>query len=139
MATTDTIHHSIQDPPVVLDQAYVDRLQGLAAAARRNAPDVAERLQDEIDRAAVVASDDLPRDVVTFGSRVAFRDDASGKVQTVVLVLPQDADIARRRVSVLTPIGAALIGLATGASITWTTRDGETRQLTVLEVSPEEA
>jgi regulator of nucleoside diphosphate kinase len=56
-------------------------------------------------------------------------------VQTVTLVLPGEADIAERKVSVLTPIGAALIGLAQGASIDWETRDGESRELTVLQVA----
>jgi regulator of nucleoside diphosphate kinase len=51
-------------------------------------------------------------------------------------VFPSDADIAERRVSVLTPIGAALIGLARGASISWETRTGQRRELTVIAVSP---
>ncbi len=125
-----------RDPPVVLDAAFVERLQGLVSAARNRAPEVAERLLQEIERANVVPSDEVPPNVVNIGSAVTFRDDTSGREQTVVLVLPQDADIAERRISVLTPIGAALIGLAEGASIDWETRDGEVRQLTVIRVAP---
>jgi regulator of nucleoside diphosphate kinase len=77
----------------------------------------------------------MPADVVNIGSEVSFRDEASGRVQRVTIVLPPDADIDRQRVSVLTPIGAALIGLARGASIGWETREGEERRLTVLEVA----
>ena len=56
--------------------------------------------------------------------------------QTVTLVLPQQADIAQGRASILTPIGVALIGLKEGSSFSWETRDGQTRRLTVVRVSP---
>lgn len=125
-----------REPVVILDEAYVDRLQGLAAAVAERVPDVADRLLHEIDRATVLPSADVPPDVVNIGSEVTFRDEAADREQTVVLVLPADADIAERRVSVVTPIGAALIGLAEGALIDWETRDGEERQLTVLKVAP---
>src|SRR5690606_40151451 len=88
----------------------------------------------EIDRADIRPSGKVPPKVVNIGSLVTFRDEASGKEQTVTLVLPQEADIAQQRVSVLTPIGAALIGLAEGASITWETRNGETRRLKITKV-----
>jgi regulator of nucleoside diphosphate kinase len=68
------------------------------------------------------------------GCEVAFRDETTGKVQTVTLVYPGEADIAQGKVSVLTPIGTALIGLAAGQSITWETRTGGVRRLTVLKV-----
>ena len=68
------------------------------------------------------------------GCRIEFRDNATGKVQTVTLVYPGEADIARGRISVLTPIGAALIGLSAGQSIDWETRSGSIKRLTVLDV-----
>lgn len=125
------------DPPVVLDAAYVERLQALGAAAMARSPEVADRLLHEIERATVLASADMPPKVVNIGSEVTFRDQESGREQTVVLVLPPAADIAQRRVSVVTPIGAALIGIAEGASIDWETRSGETRRLTVTRVVAE--
>lgn len=124
------------EPPVLIDAAYLKRLEGLAVGAYRRSPAIAARLMDEIDRADVRASSDIPSNVITIGSDVLFRDDAKDWVQSVVLVLPADADIARRRISVLTPIGVALIGLAEGASITWESLDGKSRQLTVIRVSP---
>jgi regulator of nucleoside diphosphate kinase len=133
---TATIARAPAEPPVVLDAAYADRLQGLAFASAAHMPEVADRLLHEIDRAIVLPSRSVPPDVVNIGSQVTFLHEPDDQVQTVVLVLPQDADIARRRVSVLTPVGAALIGLAEGASITWDTRTGETRRLTVLRVEP---
>jgi regulator of nucleoside diphosphate kinase len=132
-ARTSTI---VQDPPIVLDAAWSDELERLAATAMRGAaPELGERLMQEVARATVLPSDEMPPDVINIGSEVTFRDEATGRVQRVTVVLPRDADIARARVSVLTPIGAALIGLKAGASIGWDTREGEPRRLTVLEVA----
>jgi regulator of nucleoside diphosphate kinase len=123
-----------QDPPIVLDEAYSERLESLAAGAMRGA--IGDRLMREMARATVLPSAEMPPDVVNIGSEVSFRDESTGREQTVTVVLPADADIGRGRVSVLTPIGAALIGLARGASIGWETREGEARRLTVLAVRP---
>ena len=126
----------IQDPPIVLDAAYSEELERLAAAAMRGAAaGLGDRLMQEVARAEVRPSGEMPADVVNIGSEVSFRDEATGRVQRVTIVLPPEADIDRQRVSVLTPIGAALIGLARGASIGWETREGEERRLTVLEVA----
>jgi regulator of nucleoside diphosphate kinase len=72
---------------------------------------------------------------VRMGSTVAFRDEITKRTYDVMLVFPPDADIERRRVSVLTPMGAALIGLSTGQTITFHSRDGARRELTVLSVA----
>lgn len=102
----------------------------------RRTPELAERLLGEIARARIVNATRLRADVVALGREVVFRDETTGREHTVVLVLPQDADIAKGRASVMTPIGVALIGLRAGASFTWETRDGETRKLTVVSVAP---
>jgi regulator of nucleoside diphosphate kinase len=96
-------------------------------------PDLALVLAEELERAHVLA-DVRSGHSVGMGSEVEFRDDTTGKVQTLTLVYPGDADIAQGRISVLTPVGAALIGLSAGDSITWETRTGEVRRLTVLKI-----
>jgi len=65
---------------------------------------------------------------------VEFRDDSTGKIRKVILVYPEDADISQRKISVLTPVGTALIGLSIGHSINWEAPGGDARQLTVLSV-----
>ena len=110
---------AILQPAVTLEAGLAARLLGLADAIGRKDPAVAERLAEEVDRAVVVSPEELPDDVVTLGSAVTFRDETSGSLREVVVVLPQDADIESNRVSILTPIGAALIGLREGASIDW--------------------
>lgn len=136
MSLIDEITRKCADPPVAIDAAHVARLQGMATALLDRAPEVAERLLEEIERAELVPSETMPTDVVTIGSRVTFVDHSTQREQTVTVVFPADADIVERRISVLTPIGAALIGLKSGASIGWETRTGQTRELTVIDVGP---
>jgi regulator of nucleoside diphosphate kinase len=78
----------------------------------------------------------MPPDVINIGSFVTFRYNDTGWSEEVQLVLPEDANMSERRVSVFTPIGVALIGVAEGQEMSWTTRYGETRSLTVLNVRP---
>jgi len=120
-------------PPITLSAADYERLSQLARAASNAMPDLVPVLIEELDRAHVV-TDGHPERTVCMGAEVAFRDDSTGKVETVTLVYPGDADISRRRISVMTPIGTALIGLGIGDSIPWETRSGERRLLTVLDV-----
>ncbi|ABC21743.1 nucleoside diphosphate kinase regulator [Rhodospirillum rubrum] len=125
---------SVVPPPVVIDHADHERLQGLALRALAGAPDLAGRLLAEIDRARVLPSESVPADVVTLGAEVTFRDESTGRVRKVTLVYPGEADIDQGKISIMTPIGVALIGLAVGASIDWLTRDGDERHLSVLAV-----
>lgn len=123
-------------PQIVIGEADHDRLSNLVIAANAALPDVIEFLERELQRARVVAPDELPKDVVTMGSEVTFRDEQSGQVRTVRLVYPKDEDIDNGRLSIMTPIGAALLGLSAGQSIDWRTRAGIERTLTVLSVKP---
>ena len=123
-----------QFPPIVLTATDHDRLSALVEAVSEKLPDVYEYLTVELDRAAVIDPSELAMAVVTMGARVAFRDEVTGQERTVTLVYPHDADLAAGRMSVLTPIGAALNGVAEGQSITWYTREGEAKTLTVLAV-----
>lgn len=119
-------------PAIIVSVTDHHRLLGLAEAAEDRIPDVASVLQFEMERAQVVAADEVPDNVVRMGSIVEFSSDAGQR--RVTLVYPVEADIAEGRISILTPIGAALIGLSQGQSIAWTARDGRRHRLTVLEV-----
>lgn len=129
---SETIEISAKPKIVVSDVDY-KRLTNLAAAARERSPDVADELQAELARASIADAAEIPDDVVQMGSIVEFRPGA-GQSRRVELVFPVDADIARNRISILTPIGAALIGLSAGQSIRWAARDGRVHELTVLKV-----
>lgn len=121
-------------PPILIAAPEHRRLSDLAAAAEQAMPDVAEFLIAELDRAAIVAPDALPGDVVRMNAAVTFRDEERGDVRRVTLVYPGQQDLAAGTLSVLTPVGVALLGLSVGQSISWLTRLGRRKRLTVLAV-----
>lgn len=123
-----------QRPPIVLSAQDYEGLSALAYAAMNSMPSLAEALTEELERARVLAKGRQPQHIVCMNSEVEFRNETSGKIQKVTLVYPGDADISEGKISVLTPVGTALIGLRKGQSITWETPSGEVRQLSVLEV-----
>jgi regulator of nucleoside diphosphate kinase len=97
-------------------------------------PEASAVLTEELDRAHVLVRSRHPEQIVCMGCEVVFRDDVTGKVQTVALVYPEEADISKGKISVLTPIGTALIGVHVNRSISWETRTGDLKRLTVLQV-----
>jgi len=121
-------------PALVLSRQDHDRLSGLASAALERMPEVADDLLRELERARLVTPERIPASAVQMGSTVTYA--TGGSAHTVTLVYPEDADITAGRVSVMTPIGAALIGLSEGQSIGWTARDGRRHELTVTAVTP---
>lgn len=118
-------------PALLVGADDQQRLTTLALDALQRVPDVAAELLAEMERAEVMTA--VPSSVVQMGSRVTFVAD-DGQERSVVLVYPGQADIGAGRISILTPIGTALIGLSEGQSIAWTTRDGRRRRLTVQRV-----
>ena len=128
------VARSRANPPITLSADDYERLSALAHIARNKMPDLAADFAEELGRAQVLAKGKHPKHIVRMNSEVEFRDNTTGKVRKVVLVYPEEADISRNKISVLTPVGTALIGLQAGQSITWETPSGEVRQLTVLTV-----
>jgi regulator of nucleoside diphosphate kinase len=123
------------------DRIYIstgdfDRLRSLVDqhAAGRDGT-AAERLAAELDRAIVVEPDRMPSDVAAIESRVTFEDAGSGSVREVILVYPASADASAGRISVLAPIGAALLGLRTGDDIEWPLPDGRIAKIRILAVT----
>jgi regulator of nucleoside diphosphate kinase len=122
-------------PKIVVSDIDHDRLSSLADALRDRVPAVAQELLSELARAEIVTAAAVPADVVQMGSTVLFRSN-DGQERRVRLVFPGEADIAEGKVSIMTPVGTALIGLSRGQSITWQARDGQQHELTVLDVTP---
>jgi regulator of nucleoside diphosphate kinase len=119
-------------PKLIIDERAYPRLLALAQRARERVPELAERLLEEIERADVRALAEMPSDVVTLGSEVTFRRD--DRTEHVKIVAPEEADIAQRRISVLTPVGAALLGLSVGQRIAWEMPAKRAAVLEVVEV-----
>lgn len=123
-------------PQLLLSADDYDHLLALARmTAGSHAAENAQRLLDELYRANIVPSRWVPNDTVTMNAYVEYRNEDTGAVRCVQLVFPHDADPGKGRISVLSSVGTALIGLAVGQSITWSGTVGPRRRLTVLRVS----
>lgn len=123
-------------PSIVMSRSDYDRLSSLAEAIAEKSPAVGEFLMRELDRARILPPEHLGTGTVSMGSRVEFAYGETDRTEAVTLVFPGEENIAMGRVSILTPVGAALIGLSEGQSIAFPTRRGEERTLTVLRVHP---
>ena len=123
-------------PPLLMSAEDHARLVGLAGVIRIRNPLLAHLLMQETKRAEVVPAGQVPADVVAVGSVVEFIDTAFGEPRRVQVVLPGKADIEAGRISILSLVGAGLIGLSQGQSIDWPAQGGRLRRLTVLRVEP---
>ncbi|MBJ6373498.1 nucleoside diphosphate kinase regulator [Sedimentitalea arenosa] len=121
-------------PKITINADDLAHIEALAEGAMQRNPALADRLLEEIGRARIVAPGKMPANVVSIGSIVTYRDETTGVERTVTLTYPEDADIAQQRVSVVTPIGVALLGLPEGAVFHWDTRTDQRRMLKVLRV-----
>lgn len=107
----------------------------LASIAPGSASRSQHKLREELDRALVVESPALPSDVVALDSTVEYEDLATGEIETYTLTLPERARIEERRLSILAPIGTALLGYRVGDVVNWSTPGGE-RQLRIRRATP---
>ncbi|MCC0056757.1 MAG: nucleoside diphosphate kinase regulator [Rhodobiaceae bacterium] len=121
-------------PAIAVGKAEYEKLTALAELVMARNPNVAGALIGELERARIKADGRLDPHVVRMGSTVEYTTE-SGETRRVTLVFPADADISQGRISILTPVGVALLGLSPGQSIDWATLDGARRRLTVGQVT----
>ena len=120
-------------PAITIARSEYARLSNLADMLAERDPHAAEQLGAELYRAKVVDDARMAPGIMRMGAVAEFRIDDEAP-QTAELVFPGEADISRQRISVLTPVGAALLGLSAGQSIAWSARDGRARRLSVIAV-----
>jgi len=125
-------------PPLVLSRPDVERLEALLEQPAHAGP-AFDALREELARAEVREPGDMPPDAITMNATARFRDEASGDEREMTLVFPRDADGRPDRVSVLAPVGSALLGLRTGQSIEWPVPGGRSTRLVVLAVRQPDA
>ena len=126
-------------PPIHLLATESDLVGDLALQAEPRQPAVVAMLLEEIERAELHGPDTMPSGHARLNSRVTYLDDKSGQVREVELVMPAEANIAEERVSILTPMGAALYGLTEGDAIEWPDLYGDRRRIEVIRVVNAEA
>lgn len=130
----DTIQVTSFDMSRLFAMTEQMRKQGLAE------PDTLDQLEEELGRSSEVASTEVPNDVVTMNSKLTLKDLTSGKAITCTLVFPQDADASRQQVSVLAPLGMAVLGYRVGDKISWHMPHGEHQlEIETIHYQPEAA
>lgn len=120
-----------RSPAIYMTRSDYDQLSPRANALDHTV--VGQSLQAELER-AIMASDRSRRTFVKLGSTVAYEDVSTGAVRRLKLCLPEHASLDENRLSVLTPVGAAVIGASAGQVFTYLLANGRTRRLRVLEV-----
>ena len=125
------------ESPIYLTEDDLERLSQLLQGQRGRF----DKLENELSRAVVVPPEEIPRDVVTMNSRVVFEDETTGERREITLVYPWEADIDAGKISVLVPVGTALLGMRVGQSIDWVLPNGEKHRYRVIAVpyQPEKA
>lgn len=121
-------------PPITITRSDHDRLSRFIERAPADRLRVFDFLEQELERADLVSPHEVPRDVVTMNSRLLFRMNTTGLSRAVTLVYPGEADLMSGKVSILTPVGVALLGLRPGRPMPWEDRMGETKTLVVQQV-----
>jgi regulator of nucleoside diphosphate kinase len=114
--------------PVILTKSdyeilnsYVKNLHGMQVNEKENF----SKLSGELKKAQVIDDASLPANIVRLGSTVVVKDLMTKRDLTVTIVLPQQADIKQKKVSVLAPIGTALIGFKKGQTVSWDVPSGK--------------
>ncbi|WP_249022164.1 MULTISPECIES: nucleoside diphosphate kinase regulator [Kluyvera] len=121
-------------PAIIINEFDAERIDRLLEQpAYANSP-VASALNDELDRAQMCAPEDMPHDVVSMNSQVRFRDLTTGEERVRTLVFPAQMTDSSSQLSVMAPVGAALLGLRAGNTIHWELPGGASTHLEVLEL-----
>ncbi|GBL58732.1 regulator of nucleoside diphosphate kinase [Pseudomonas citronellolis] len=120
-------------PSITVTRLDLQRLERLLDSLEEYGP-AAEALEAELSRANVVGHDEVPPGVVTMNSSVRCREESSGKEYLLTLVYPEDAG-GEGKVSILAPVGTALLGLTVGQSIDWPAPGGKTLKLSLLDIT----
>ncbi|MDD4237022.1 MAG: nucleoside diphosphate kinase regulator [Desulfotomaculaceae bacterium] len=115
---------------IFITVADKERLQKLINEAKEFNPGSKEYLRNlerELNRAKVVASEKIPHNVITMNSKVLLRDLDSSEKMIYTLVYPSEANLIENKISILAPIGTAILGFRTGDVISWEVPDGLVR------------
>lgn len=126
----------MQEKNIYVTENDVKRLQALLEVAKQSqyyGSDELQKLGAELNRAIVVASKDVPRDVITMNSKVRLFDLETKEEMTYTLVFPDEADFAEGKISVLAPIGTAMLGYRAGDTFSWQVPAG-IRRIKILAI-----
>ena len=128
-------------PKIIVSSLDAERLEILLDALPPAEAAAHDGLLDELGRAEIVAPQDMPPGVVTMNSTVRFEIDTPREELRLTLAYPRDMANTTDAISILTPVGTALLGLSVGDAIDWPRPDGQLARVRILEVlyQPEQA
>ena len=128
-------------PTITITTRDYERLEKLLDSLSAEQYEKVEALAEELGRADVVSPQAVPAGVVTMNSRVKFTVLSTKKSFTYTLVYPQDMDGSADKISVLAPVGSALLGLTVGQEIEWTLAENKTTRVRIdsVEYQPEDS
>jgi len=121
-------------PPIIVSSLDLARLDALLESPAHSQNPAALALSQELDRAQILPPEKIPAGIVTMHSKVECVDELHGSTHTLTLVYPHEADFDQGKVSVLAPVGSALLGLGIGQSIDWLAPGGRKLRLRVTAV-----
>ncbi len=124
-----------QRPPITISSLDVVRIERMLATLGNNQFANKDDILAELDRANIVEPQEIPPDVVTMNSTVTFRVESSDKEFSLTLVYPNEADDSTTKISILAPVGSALLGLREGDEISWPKPGGGLLLVRLLKVT----
>lgn len=125
---------TISKPKIILSTLDVERIEQLLEGLPHNAS-IKDELEAELRRADLVEPTDIPATVVTMNSTVRFKVASTPEEFELTLVYPKDLDASGKKISILAPVGGALLGLSQGDQIQWPTPDGGMQQVSIQEIT----
>lgn len=123
-----------QRPPITITSLDAARLERMLDSLSSNEFSDRDDLENELDRAHIVQPAEMPPDIVTMNSTVTFRVESSDKEFSLTLVYPNEADDSTKKISILAPVGSALLGLREGDQISWPKPGGGSLLVGILKV-----
>lgn len=130
-----------EKPPIIISSQDADRLDALLDSLDAKQFPGRDALLDELQRAEIVESNEVPSNVVTMNSTVRFKTNSTGEAFSLTLVYPRNLDSSGEKISVLAPVGSAMLGLSEGSEIEWPKPGGTMLKVHVDEIlyQPERA
>ncbi len=124
--------NTINTDDLVIKESDYQKLTGIINVENTG---IADELEDELSRAEIIEDQRYPNDAVCMGSTVKFVDLKNGRETVITLVYPGESNVETMKISILTPMGGALIGLRIGGEIDWSLPGGKSTRVKVLSVT----
>lgn len=122
-------------PRIIVSSLDLERLEALLRSLPHHAFPGSDDLEAELARAEIVDPKEMPSTVVTMNSTVRFKVESSSKEFHLTLVYPKDADAGGSTISILAPVGSALLGLSIGDEIEWPKPGGGSLRVRIEEIT----